>query len=1166
MARQSELITMLLDSIPDIIFYKDIEGVYLGCNPPFAALVGKTKKEIIGKTDYDLSDKEIAGFFRQKDVEMLAQKLPRHNEEWVTYPNGRKVLLDTLKTPYWSGGGKLIGILGISRDITEKNAAEAILKESEKKYQLLFENMVEGFSLQEIITDETGHAVDFRILDANAAYGKHTGQKPSDAIGKTLRSTMPQADPLQIERYGKVALTGEPLTFEYYSNTFKRHIRVRAYCPKLGQFATTFEDITENKLAEKKLRESEERFERLADHNRVITWEVDTHGLITYISNTCLKVLGYEPEELIGKQYFYDLYPENERGPFKSRANKLIGTKEAFRDIEHMFQSKDGEIIWFVTNGIPVFDDNGELIGYSGTETDINERKLAEDALKQASARLLLATRAGGVGVWDYDLVSNMVLWDEQMLRLYGIEKENFIGAYQTWLLGLHPDDMVRGNDEIEMAIRGEKEFDTQFRVVWPDGSVHNIRALALVDRDETGRPLHMIGTNWDITEQKELEEKLKLQNDFYDIISVISGNLIQAGSERLDMEINDSLKILGTFNQVDRSYIFEYVPVKDEINNTYEWCADGISPGIANLKEVPFSTLPIWKEAFGKYEPLFIGSVDDLPYERKTEKYILAQQGIKSLVAVPMYHESSLIGFIGFDSVKGKKIWNEQVVTLLRIYAGVLAGVIYKKKTEQVLLKAKQDAETANKAKSSFLANMSHEIRTPLNAIIGFSQLMGRDKFLTGQSKEYANSINRAGEHLLSLINDILELSKAQAGRVVLNPSNFDLYTLFNDLNIIFKERILSKNLWLTFETAPEVSRYVFADEGKLRQIFINLIGNAVKFTDQGGIVVRTKVDQLNGEKSLLSVEIQDTGQGIAENELWKLFKSFEQTSSGIKQGIGTGLGLALSRELAILMGGDITVTSELGKGSVFAFQVKVIDGTTDGFITSTANRVVGMAKGQKTFQVLVVDDLAENLEVAVDFLKLAGFETVGATNGADAIEKFGKYLPDLVLMDLRMPVMNGYEAIQHIRSTEKGKLVPIVAISANLFEDEEIELQTLDIQGYIHKPFREGELFGTIGKVLDIEYLYEDEIRVPSTEPIYNDATVALDIAKLPSCLLLKLQEAVESADSDQVAAIFESTGFDNKGLAQYLITRADNFEWEYLQRILKTPEIGTIQHNWQ
>ena len=209
-ARRSELITMLLQSIPDIIFYKDTEGVYIECNPPFADFVGKPKNEIIGKTDYDLFDKEVADFFRYQDREMLKKNKVLHYERWISYPDGTLALMDTIKTPYRTEEGRVVGVLGISRDITEKNAAEVKLKESETKYQLLFENMSEGFSLHEIITNEQGKPVDFRFLDANKAYESHVGVKPEDIIGKTILSIVSYVDRQQIERYGKVALTGEP--------------------------------------------------------------------------------------------------------------------------------------------------------------------------------------------------------------------------------------------------------------------------------------------------------------------------------------------------------------------------------------------------------------------------------------------------------------------------------------------------------------------------------------------------------------------------------------------------------------------------------------------------------------------------------------------------------------------------------------------------------------------------------------------------------------------------------------------------------------------------------------------------------------------------------------------------------------------------------------------
>jgi len=437
----------------------------------------------------------------------------------------------------------------------------------------------------------------------------------------------------------------------------------------------------------------------------------------------------------------------------------------------------------------------------------------------------------------------------------------------------------------------------------------------------------------------------------------------------------------------------------------------------------------------------------------------------------------------------------------------------------------------------------------------------MNRDKLLTDSQKEYSISINRAGEHLLSLINDILELSKVEAGMVVLNPTNFDLQILLKDLGIIFKERTQSKNLRLVFETAPEVPRKIFTDESKLRQICINLIGNAIKFTKKGSITVRTSVTKVNEDKILLIVDIIDTGPGIAENELDKLFKQFEQTTSGIKQGTGTGLGLALSRELAILMGGNITVVSEVGKGSVFTFYVEIMPGTEEETETKTNRRIIGIEKAQKAYRILVVDDIEENLKVAVNLLRLVGFETNEAVNGEQAIIKFEQWNPDLILMDLRMPVMDGYEATRRIKSTEKGKQTPIVALTASLFEEYN-NLESLGLQGYIRKPFREIDLFGLIGKVLGIQYLYEDETPLSSTKYINDNVAISKDIAKLPDNLLSKMRDAVSVADSDALIELINSSDQVNSELAQLLISAANNFDWEYLPSIFSKNENQNVE----
>ena len=463
------------------------------------------------------------------------------------------------------------------------------------------------------------------------------------------------------------------------------------------------------------------------------------------------------------------------------------------------------------------------------------------------------------------------------------------------------------------------------------------------------------------------------------------------------------------------------------------------------------------------------------------------------------------------------------------------------------------EKAETANKAKSIFLANMSHEIRTPLNAIIGFSQLIDRDPLSTDAQKEYIGSIINAGEHLLMLINDILELSKVEAGRVTINPTNINLHTLLEDMQVIFKEQAQSKQLQFILDIAHDLPKFIVIDEHKLRQIFINLISNAIKFTDEGGIAIRARIDKVINDKSYLIVEVQDSGHGISEEEMKSLFQHFVQTSTGINKGSGTGLGLALSRELAILMGGNISVSSEVGKGSVFTFKVEIVESESEKVKESNTKQIISLEKGKKVYRVLVVDDKIENLRVVVKFLTMVGFETKEAVNGVDAIEKFEEWNPDLILMDMRMPVMDGYEATRLIKLTDKGKLTPIIAVTASSFEDEQKRIDLLNLQGHIRKPFRKNELYTCIGKVMNINYIYDEVVSAPKTN-IPDADMISKGILNLPDKLILQMSNALAVADLDLLIKQIKSIETLNPVLTKYLLTLANNYDYEKLQQILK------------
>lgn len=671
---------------------------------------------------------------------------------------------------------------------------------------------------------------------------------------------------------------------------------------------------------------------------------------------------------------------------------------------------------------------------------------------------------------------------------------------------------------------------------------------------------------NYDIKVRKVAENNLKRQTQMQQIVIEMASRYINIPIDQVSQIVNESLKTVGEFISADRSAIFIYDWKNETISCEYEWTRSGNGKELEQLQNVPFSMITEMVKSHQEGKILTIENfASTLPEGWIREK--LEEAEAKNYHTIPMMSGKKCIGFLGFLYFKNAHQNSVDENLLLQLFAHMLVNVKKRAAMEIKLLETNTflelatananemaaKAERANKSKSAFLANMSHEIRTPLNAIIGFSQLLNRDKQLTVSQKEYTTSIIRAGEHLLTLINDILELSKVEAGRVVLNPKDVDLHLFLEDIQMIFRERAQSKHLQFICEITDDLPRYALVDESKLRQIFVNLIGNAIKFTEEGGIAVRSRTDKIDEFTNRLTVEIQDSGPGIPDDDLSKLFRHFEQTSTGINQGSGTGLGLALSRELAIIMGGDISVSSEVGKGSIFTFTVKIQHGNADAIHTNITKRVIGIEAGKVGYRILVVDDKEENLKVAVDLLRLVGFETCEAINGLDAIEKFEDWNPHLILMDMRMPVMDGYEATRRIKSTEKGKQTPIVALTASAFEDERKKMESLGMQGYIRKPFRENELFSTLGEILELSYIYDDEMPVLQDKYLDNSDLISDDIARLPRELVTKMTDALAVADLDLLIDLIDSINEDHPEIANKLMNMARNYEYVNLHQLL-------------
>lgn len=542
-----------------------------------------------------------------------------------------------------------------------------------------------------------------------------------------------------------------------------------------------------------------------------------------------------------------------------------------------------------------------------------------------------------------------------------------------------------------------------------------------------------------------------------------------------------------------------------------------------------------------------------------------------------------------------------------------------------QERLKAEKAVEAASQAKSEFLANMSHELRTPLNAILGFTQVMSRDLQLSTEQREYLRIINRSGEHLLDLINDILDLSKIEAGLSTLYESSFDLYRLLDSLEEMLQIKAEQKNLQLIFNVHSSVPHYIKTDPKKLRICLINLLGNAIKFTDNGTVTLRvlagleteetdngnclSKLSTSSSSPSLfpniLHFEVEDTGSGIAPAEMAGLFDAFVQTETGLKFAEGTGLGLAITRKFVQLMGGEIQISSVLGEGAIFKFDIKIDEPDSIELIAKPLRRVIGLEPEQEVYRLLVVDDSKENRLLLVKLLEPMGFEVREAENGVEGLTLWESWQPHLIWMDTRMPVMDGLEATRQIRARERHRdrgtetdtrrwgngereqifssnqrlsvsvlsnfppTTRIIALTASIFEEKRGEILAIGFDDFVRKPFTEEVIFEKLAEYLGVRYIYED--LNPSTQLSRKGDRVGeksnsfflSELAKMPIFWIKELYQAANVLNEDLVLDLIQKISPENTSLAEALTDLFNDFRLDVIvhvtQQLLKADQVG-------
>ncbi len=884
---------------------------------------------------------------------------------------------------------------------------------------------------------------------------------------------------------------------------------------ELREYQEHLEELVEERTAD--LRQSEARYRTLFDGVPVGLYRTTPEGRILDTNLAQVQMLGYPSREHLLAVNSANLYAEPEE---RVRWQALMERPGVVRDFQTQFRRYDGTIIWVNDIARAVRDEQGRVLYYEGSIEDITERKRAEAELREYQEHLeeLVAERTARLGESEqryrtlFDGVpiglyrttpeGKPIVLNQAAVQMLGYSgQEEALLAMDLIDLYVNREDRARWQDlmEREGIIR---DFET--RLQRRDGTNIWVNDSARVVRDEQGQVLYYEGSLEEITTRKEFEDEIRRRKEYYEALFV--NNPVAVVTADLNGDI------VSWSPMAEQLFGYESEEVIGRDLDDIVCNDDSIrAEGAAYTNQV-----------------LTTGNVRETTRRTRKDGSLVDVE----LLALPVIVAGERVGFIA----------------------------IYHDITD--LVKARREAEAANEAKSNFLANMSHELRTPLNAILGFSQLMEGQPNLTGDQQEYLGIINRNGENLLGLINDVLEMSKIEAGMVTLQNKSFDLHHQLDGLEEAFRLRAEQKGLDLTFMRDETVPRFIVSDEGKIGQVLSNLLGNAVKFTQEGAVTLRVTVPSAprrpQETRATLRFEVEDTGPGISAEELPTIFEAFVQSETGRASRVGTGLGLTISQQFVHLLGGELTVESQLGRGSLFAFDVQVEVGAHQAAEAEPARarrRVIGLEPGQPTYRLLVAEDRETSRRLLVDLLAPMGFEVQEAANGQQAIDLSKSWEPHLIWIDMRMPVVDGYQATRQIKAAAGSQAPVIIALTASAFEEERQRILAAGCDAFVRKPFRKEEIFDKLAQHLEVRFVYEDEPAEPA-RPEEGAAGVGLpkgvtaaDLAQLPAGLVADLKQATIRADLVRIIDLSEEIRGQAPAVADALAELARNFQYQQI-----------------
>lgn len=716
---------------------------------------------------------------------------------------------------------------------------------------------------------------------------------------------------------------------------------------------------------------------------------------------------------------------------------------------------------------------------------EIAECKQAEKLLRESDRQLKVTERVAHLGSWAMDITTGKSIWSDEFFRICGYEPQSFEPCAEIGFTIIHPEDREKATQAIGHSIKTGIPYDLEKRIVRPDGTIRWVHSIGEIVYEDQGKPVTLIGSFLDITERKQVEETLKLNE--YRLKTLLDLNQM---TEATTKQIADFTLEKGVTLTKSTLGFLAFLNEDETVATMHAWSTEAMKQCAIESKPGKFiiAETGIWGESVRQRKVVLINDYSSYHHPRK-KGYPQGHVKILRYLGVPIFDGEKIVAIVAVANKKEE--YDESDVRQLTLMIDGMWKLIRRKQTEWELRQAQKSAEAANRAKSEFLANISHELRTPLNGILGYAQLLKREQDLTEQQQERVDIIQRSGEHLLTLINDILDLAKIEAGRLDIKPVEFHLRGFLKTITDMISIKAEQKGLAFTRELAPDLPAVVYGDEIRLRQILLNLLGNAVKFTQKGGVTFRVcrnrPNDKEEGDESLtihIHFEVEDTGIGMQRERIADIFRPFEQIGDIQFRTKGAGLGLAISQRLASMMGSQIQAQSTVGQGSTFWFELKLPAGQEQGVSEKKPARTVIGFKGEKR-NVLIVDDDPENLSVLREMLAPLGFIITEAVDGCEALIKAVTCHPDLILMDLKLPEIDGFEATRRIRRRPEFKEAPVIAISASVDEQARQNSIAAGCDAFLAKPVHIGSLLDLIGELLQLEWIYE-----PSTKTLARDA----------------------------------------------------------------------------